>query len=88
MKERCVPPGISVVVRGPIITSALKLASPGPSPSSSSTFNRILLSSRLSRTIELQCRLKGRVQVREKDGPSFFLNNYSSRMKERECESR
>lgn len=85
MKERCVPPGISVVVRGPIITSALKLASPGPS---SSTFNRILLSSRLSRTIELQCRLKGRVQVREKDGPSFFLNNYSSRMKERECESR
>ena len=48
MKERCVPPVISVVVRGPIITSALKLASPGlssssSSSSSSSTFNRILL---------------------------------------------
>lgn len=45
-------------VRGPIITSALKLASPDPSSSSSSpssTFNRIFLP-RLSRTIELQWR--------------------------------
>lgn len=40
------------VVRGPIITSALKLPSPDPSSFSSSTFNRILLPATLG---QLNC---------------------------------